>query len=925
MRVRPPGSRALGRWGKGLLAMALAWAVVGVSVILPLGAGTVSVASAASPKTVEGPRLWKPKGEGGEYGDRGKVTVSDTTDLSNQVVHVSWEGFTPTVDPAGRPLRSVKLNSNTGQDLYAVRVYQCRGTDPTIFDCYGSSLFGAADPGKGFFQERPAAGTQNPEFPFNGSVRVTGPDGRGEADIEVWTSQESQKLGCDAAHPCSIVVEANYGGDSLGANSGEARADCADHSLDNPAINGFYANASESVYSTSAAANENWFPGEACSWANRAVVPLTFAPTAGECESAAIDLEMAGLAMANRAVQQWRSGLCKGEAPLGISYIPSTGEPQARAAFRSRKGPDLALTALPENEPATRPHVYAPLANGAISVVYVVDDPVSTKQFRHMNLTPLLIAKMLTQSYTLAIGATIESVAGNPDCIFEDKEFLAANPIPAGSGETWPTCGSSPWVPNSAPIVLSGTTDLIQQLTTWIAADPEAARFLQGSPDAWGTRLNTFYQRPAYSGYPVDAIRVQDYSGPGNVKQFEMNPVNGLAQVARNVLLNKPTCQLWQLDPDGRHPACPSVDPGLRGLFAIMDSGQAKAYELPEAALRNPAGQFVTPSLAGLQAAVDVMATDPATGTQRLPYGAGGDFARAAGAYPLTTVQYAMTPTEGLSATKSKVASEFLRRVTDRGEGQRYGTTAGLLARGFLALTDAQLAQAQAAVKHVAAQDGTYPGNQTGPAPTPGPGPGGNPGGGDSGGTGGTGGTGSTGGTGGTGSTGSGIGGTGGTGGGGTDGSGSPVSPVSDGSAGTGGTSGTGGTGSTGSVSGASGSLSGGTSGTGGTGTGGTAGTTAGTGGAAAGAKPAGAAPGATPAPSGAAKGPLAAAPVAAGTPAADRSGSARLLLPIALIAGIALLLGGPAALLLAGTPAGARIAAGASALRARLRSVRRS
>ncbi|MFD8757027.1 hypothetical protein ACFV0O_39540, partial [Kitasatospora sp. NPDC059577] len=81
----------------------------------------------------------------------------------------------------------------------------------------------------------------------------------------------------------------------------------------------------------------------------------------------------------------------------------------------------------------------------------------------------------------------------------------------------------------------------------------------------------------------------------------------------------------------------------------------------------------------------------------------------------------------------------------------------------------------------------------------------------------------------------------------------------------------------------------------------------------------AGAKPGATAGPSAApAGGPLAAAPV--GTPVPDRPGTARLLLPVALIAGLVLLVGGPAALFLGGTPAGAKVLAGARAQWSRLR-----
>ncbi|MFF1870734.1 hypothetical protein ACFVXD_17985, partial [Kitasatospora herbaricolor] len=85
---------------------------------------------------------------------------------------------------------------------------------------------------------------------------------------------------------------------------------------------------------------------------------------------------------------------------------------------------------------------------------------------------------------------------------------------------------------------------------------------------------------------------------------------------------------------------------------------------------------------------------------------------------------------------------------------------------------------------------------------------------------------------------------------------------------------------------------------------------------------PAAAKPGASPSAS-ASGGALDAAPVAAGRPAPDRAGTARLLLPVALVAGLVLLVGGPAALVLGGTPAGGRIVAGVRSGWARLRGTR--
>ncbi|MGW6917859.1 hypothetical protein ACWGB8_29140 [Kitasatospora sp. NPDC054939] len=870
MRVPVPVPREPG-WWRRLPAPALVWAAVAALVMVSVGLGAVPEARAATSVTVQGPKVWQPETQ--SYGPEGSVTVSAARNLTNQVVQVSWSGFTPST-LGGLPATSVTFRDSSV--LYPVRIYQCRGTDPRITDCYGSTLYGG-DPARGFGQKTPPAGITTPDFPSNAAIAVTGADGSGTASIEVWTAQQSPSLGCDAGHPCSLVVAPNYGGDILDIwQVREGAVDCTDHGSDTGEF--FTPMAADAISAQAGSGvNQDFAVGEQCSWEQRTVVPLSFAPTPGECAAQNSAFSASGLEMVNRAVQQWRSGLCLAESPISFQYAFAGGEPQARAAFLNGSGVDVALTARPDREVPARPYVYAPLATSGISVVFVVDDTQTGRQIRDMRLNARLMAKLLTQSYAPTGTRQVPSVEGNPTCVTNDPEFLKLNPLPAASGLQWPaSCNGGM---DFLPTVVGSTTDLVHQLTSWIAADPDAARFLDGEPDPWGMHLNTAYLRPKFSGYPIEALQPQDFSGfpDGETetlrrwKQYDWNPVlGGLGQVSRKILENKGTCLSTEVNPTGGHDACAARAPGSRVLFAVMDSGQAKAYSLPEAELLNPAGSFAGPTGSGFQAAVAAMPVDPATGTQQLPYGAADTaFARDQRAYPLTTVQYAMVPTSGVPQAKAEAIARFLRTSTTG--GQVYGPEPGRLAAGFLALTEAQRKQAAEAVKHVEGQDGKLPGNQTAPTAPADP----------SGGDGGDGGT------------------AGGTTGG-TTGPGGPA-PVADGSG-----SSSGGTGS--------GSSSGGAGGPGGAAAagGGTAGAT-GTG--AAGAKPsATASPGPV--------GPLAAAPVAAGTPAADRAGKARLLLPVALIAGLVLLVGGPAALLLGGTPAGARAA---SALRTGWSRLRRS
>ncbi|MFD7449441.1 hypothetical protein [Kitasatospora sp. NPDC059827] len=848
MRVRLPDRRDPGWWRRRLPAAALVWSVVVALGVVPIGLGIGPQAVAeSSTKTVPGPNLFDPKNPA-TPGKPGSITVSQTKDLTNQVVQVSWSGFTPTVDGVGNPRPTAHRSDAT--TYYAVRIYECRGEKPSITDCYDSSLYGG-DATAGFQQVAPKVTA--PDFPSNMVIAPTGPDGSGAADVQLYTSDQSPTLGCDATHACSLVVEANYGGDSLGASNAARAVDCTNHTIDKQRSR---TTAADAVFNR--VAMNGMSSGEQCAWQNAKVIPLSFAPTPAACDSQAPAFVSEGLEMANRAVQKWRAGLCIGNSPLSFQYLSASGEPQARSRFLAGTT-DVALTARPDTATPARPYVYAPLATSGVSVVFLVDDQTTGRQIRDMKLNARLVAKLLTQSYSPK--GLVDSVKGNPTCIFADPEFLALNPLPDSSGLKWPKFCN---VNEFAPTVVGGTTDLVYQLTSWIAADPDAARFLDGEPDPWGMHVDTYYLRPAFSGYPVDTFIRQDSSGidkpePTNEekhwREFEWNPVtSGLGDVVRKTLQNKPSCIQASLNGSGGHDACVPMEPGTRTLFSIMDTGQAKAYSLPEAQLLNPAGAFVSPGTTGFQASVADMTVDASTGVQSLPYGtADTAYSRDQRAYPLTTVQYAMVPTQGVPADKAAAITTFLRTTTS--SGQVYGNEPGHLAPGFLALTSAQRAQAADAATHVEAQDAKLPGNQAAPPNPPAVTPG------DGGTSGGTPaeGSGSAGGT-------------------------TPVSAGTDN-----GTSG-------GGLGGAS---------TGGLGEG--AATTGGAAAAAA-ATAGGKTPGAAPSTPGKS---LSAAPVAAGTPAADRSGAARLLLPIALIGGLVLLVGGPAALVLGGTPAGERTLAG--------------
>ena len=704
-------------------AAVLAWTVAFMTalVLLPPGAHTIAAARAdSSSVTVQGPPVWVPAvGDPttGTTGPNGSVTVTQTANLVDQTVHVSWSGFTPSTGPF------VSFTGGTTTSvMYPVVIYECRGTKPAITDCYGSSHYGQ-NAAAGFQQPNEALGTAAPDFPRNSVAAVTHNDGTGSADIEVYTATQAQTLGCDATHQCSLVVEPNYGGDATGFDSGTMN--CSDHSLDND--------------STFAAAmmgglnqidqNTQFGTGEQCAWADRTVIPLSFAPVPGVCAASSSPVAAEGMPMLDRALAQWTVGACLNSAdPVSVLYSSGLTEPQARGDFMAgRSGADLAFTSLPADAAAssTRPYTYVPLGNTGIAIAFFIDDAKTHVPVTSMKLNARLVAKLLTQSYDVENFATAKSdtasVAGNPTCLFEDKEFLALN---QGSGVTWPKCVVAQV--NTLPIVAGGNSDLVRELTTWITDDPDANAFLKGTPDPNGMHVDTYYQASKYP-YPIDGFVSQDNSGPpkdftngddwdtsansshkfgATMKGFEWNPIeSGLDDVVRHLLQSTATCISWVYTPAlGGNQKCGPQNIGARSLIAIMDAGRATAFSLPTAALPNGAGAFLTPTAPAMASAALDYTTDPKTGTQSLPWGSSHTgYSVDANAYPLTVPTYAMAPTGGVTPAKAGNLADFLSAVTDGRSGQLSGNQPGELAPGYVGDTPAQAAQAGAAIAKVRA------------------------------------------------------------------------------------------------------------------------------------------------------------------------------------------------------------------------------
>jgi hypothetical protein len=654
------------------------------------------------------------------------VTVDQTSNLTNQIVQVSWANFTPSMNSDFVPGYQYQ------QEVYGVGVFQCKGTAPTDFtaDCndlmIGTPTTGAPATGVESYTQS-GTSTQPTDCTIVPDDTVCG---TGFTDIQIQTSLQNSTLGCSSTVACSLVVLPFWGGNLF------PTANCADHSQDLPG-------------GTSGYASDTTHPWESpCTWADRITVPLTFAPTPQQyCPANGNEFSAQGSPLLERAFSQWQPGWCTGansSAKSNFNYDYTVNEDEARSSFLHAgnslsASADVALVTDPasstEQAGSSKQYTYAPIATTSITIAFYVDNQVTQEPITDIKLDARLVAKLLTQSYSLEFGNCPSgpppesdlcdpAVGKNPVSIFTDPEFYQLNPEYTQADFATDTAGN---VGDFLPVVLSGNSDMTYELTRWVESDPHARQFLEGQPDPWGMHVNYNYEQGKSQSYPVSEFQTLDAGFTATLPQLSnstadpylatmqvaWNPVSGLDNVAADLAG-------WTPSGDQFYPSCsnPDVlswtqctnhgnlinakDPAdqfpQRALFAIMDSGTAAAYRFPTAQLVNPAGDAVASNLDSMTAAVNAMKTNPDGITQYTDFNS-----TAADAYPLTEVQYAMVPTCGQSSAKASAISTFLDDVAG---SQDYGPGLGQIPDfgGYLALDDAQQAQTQAAATAVAKQ-----------------------------------------------------------------------------------------------------------------------------------------------------------------------------------------------------------------------------
>ncbi|WP_182710603.1 hypothetical protein [Curtobacterium flaccumfaciens] len=652
-------------------------------------------------------------------------TVSQTRELTDQGVTVSWTGAKPT-SPSEYATDYVQVMQCWGDEAAGPSPEQCQWGAPssTIAALTGvgaakRDLVNGDDP----LQDPTLTGPDaNPDLlldppvenPFLRAYRVpfrsvdgtlsksttelskqfdatttnevtaarTASDGTGQVTFETQSGLEAPQLGC--------------GQDRVAAGRTTPR-DCwlvivprGSHNLDG------------GTAGSTAAGRVTGSPLSASAWRNRVVFPLGFQSVAQACPIGNAEQRLVGSEPATEAVTAWQPALCGLGTTYGYSQI---GDEEAQHQIVSTTGgaSRLALVNTPL-DPATTPDTtirYAPVAQSAIVIGFSIDyrlypdAPAKARnglQAQDLTLDARLVAKLLTQSYQADVpgrGKGDPTVAANASSIVTDPEFLALNPTFVGSKSDTAPAGL---------MVALGDTNANARVWAWLRADPVAAAFLDGRPDEWGMRINPAY-RPlslatdtTIDSFPKADLTIAKGGDPDETGYgtLDMRPyMNDMHEGAYRTLKADPN-QKDSWNPFGQPKGYTSLGaqvPGSRFLLSITDTASAARYALPTAKLVNAAGEAVASTTEAITKGIATMRPSTVPGVV-----VADPANRDAAAYPLAMLSYAAVNVCASSPAERSDYATFIRYAS--GAGQVPGEKQGELPAGYVPLSSSMRAAA---------------------------------------------------------------------------------------------------------------------------------------------------------------------------------------------------------------------------------------
>ena len=649
-----------------------------------------------------------------------RVTVQHTKNLVDQVVGVSWSGGMPTEPVESFGTGYLQLMQCWGDAAAGPTPAQCEFGGKAVTDTRGGNYTGTRQlnygnlidpldtsvptpvPSTPFLQPfasvtgKTVDGNTNEFFDASTTNEIpyarTRGDGNGQEYFETQTAQEAPGLGCGQLvngkpRSCWLVV--------VPRNDVEVDGSQRDAS----SVNRLKSS-----------------PLSASNWKNRLVFPLAFAPVSSVCPIGAAERRTVGVEPIDEAFVRWQPALCaNGGAVYGFSQV--TDSVANRQVLSDPPGMGFVTDGIAASQvDASRPLTYAPVALTGLTISFLIESQsgpnappavkaVDGERITTLNLTPRLVAKLLTQSYELGVQPTANYLKDNPPDLTSDPDFLAINP--AFKSLSFTTHLADMLVPES----LSNTTSLLWK---WIGNDAAARDFLAGQPDPWGMRINPFYQ--GTSTDRDDFPKVDPFcltypaGGPAPLCTLDAHPYSadmhdGARAASRGDSLAR---SAW--DPNAQPPAYKKAAPqltGRRAIIALADTATASRFGLTAAHLLNGAGQYVAPTSASILLGEQSMTRSATPGLLEA-----NPAARTAGAYPLVNVTYAVTPPTALSAADAVDYAKLIRYAV--GAGQVPGNDPGQLPDGYVPLPQPLRTQALASAVIIQERKGGTP-----PAPAP--------------------------------------------------------------------------------------------------------------------------------------------------------------------------------------------------------------
>jgi hypothetical protein len=457
------------------------------------------------------------------------------------------------------------------------------------------------------------------------------------------------------------------------------------------------------------------------SWRHALAVKMDFAPVGIRCPAGQPERQLAGSELAALAVNAWQPVVCNQQGGSVYSLITSA-ESNALDSAANQDDAPLALTSYPMSTDETDPLQYAPVALTGVTISVAIDrkpNPndrnmppeyadAAMSRFSSVNLTPRLLAKLLSYSYRSAIpvGADMSYLKGtNPYNITEDPDFLAANDKEWASQEL-----SGPAIADV--IMPQGRSDAARAVWAYIGADADARDFLASKPDPWGMIVNPYYSTDATvnptqtpfsldrDDFPkADPIEVAPRNqGPMNLVTWrpyasDLGTIAYLTLRGDGLLLG--TWDAFAV-PVAKYNKGARMLPGNQALLGVTSASAAERYQVVTASLRNPSNQFVAPTEASMRAASVSMSSSDAV---RKVFSLDLTSEAAKGnteAYPLTLPVYAANNPAKTDPTLRSAYAAFIRYAVSSA-AQTPGVDVGQLPAGYVPLPESWVAQALAA------------------------------------------------------------------------------------------------------------------------------------------------------------------------------------------------------------------------------------